>query len=298
MASGDDKEWLFFKLYVNHPNHLDSLVREAVGPAVNKARGAAEVDRWFFLRYFDESGYHLRLRFKSTADGANSIYEAVNPFLSRAVEEICRRTAPDIKRIVPLEVPVIPGDPGCTLSFYEPEYDKYGGPRGVELAEEAFQISSELVLNILSYPGLSSPDLVGLALLLMAGCARQWSDSPTDLEEFWDSYHIYWSGEDVPGAEALQTSFKQGAAKRRELINQQCRSLMDNSEWVEIVSSYTAAMGDNFERAKKFELEVPIRDLSFNHIHLTNNRLGILPIEESYLAAMVQQIEGDLNTVE
>lgn len=297
MITGDDKEWLFFKLYVNHPNHLDSLVRETIGPAAEKARQAADVHRWFFLRYFDDSGYHIRLRFQSTGDGANDIYRTLNPFLTEAVKDICSRPGPDIRRIVPLDVPMIPGEPGCSLSFYEPEYEKYGGVAGVELAEEIFQASSELVLKVFSRPKLGSLDLVGLALLLMMGCARQWSDSSETLKQFWDSYHVYWSGENVSGAKSLQESFKQGAARRKDLINRQCRTMMERPEWRELILGYTKRMGENFKSAKGIGLEVPIENLCFNHVHLTNNRLGILPIEESYLAAMVQEVENDYSVL-
>jgi thiopeptide-type bacteriocin biosynthesis protein len=67
--------WRTFKLF-GASARQDTLLTEAVLPAVNAARAAAEIDAWFFLRYLDGPGArpHLRLR-AHASDGDLTAFE-------------------------------------------------------------------------------------------------------------------------------------------------------------------------------------------------------------------------------
>ena len=125
-----EPDWLFVRV---HPKDaaggLDPVVLRVVGRvlgAVDDVReGAATAGRhpdrrWFWLRYVDHAGPHLRLRVRARP--------AVVDELTVAVEEAA-------------------GDDTVTLGVYEPEHTAYGGAEGVARAERCFEHSSRLALQ-------------------------------------------------------------------------------------------------------------------------------------------------------
>jgi thiopeptide-type bacteriocin biosynthesis protein len=120
-------DWLYVKLYSGTAT-ADQVLRELVGPVVRRTMDAGLADRWFFIRYSDPES-HLRVRFHGDAEMLNRdlwpmLRAAAAPFL-------------DDGRIWRL-----------TLDTYEREIERYGGPEGIELAEQFFHFDSEAVLEI------------------------------------------------------------------------------------------------------------------------------------------------------
>ena len=114
--------WLYAKLYCD-PIAAERLLLALVAPLVEL--GAA--DRWFFVRY-DDPEFHLRVRFRGAPD---RLHDELLPALERGAGELL--TSGDLWRLV--------------LDTYEREVERYGGPQGIELAEELFWIDSEAVLG-------------------------------------------------------------------------------------------------------------------------------------------------------
>jgi lantibiotic biosynthesis protein len=129
-AAGSD--WLFAKIYCS-PSHADRLLTEFVPALLGELRKGGVAPRWFFARYADPQ-WHLRLRFH----GDPAVLQAqVLPLLQTRIEEEQRRGT--VWRL--------------QFDDYEPEVDRYGGPVAIHLAEQIFQLDSELCLQLLQ--GLS-----------------------------------------------------------------------------------------------------------------------------------------------
>ncbi|HET6899954.1 MAG TPA: lantibiotic dehydratase, partial [Vicinamibacteria bacterium] len=132
-------EWLYVKLYCGTAT-ADQVLREVIGPVARKTMHAGLADRWFFIRYADPQ-LHLRVRFHGDAP---TLQQAVWPALRAAA-------APFLgdRRIWRL-----------TLDTYEREIERYGGPEGLEVAEELFHADSEAVLSIVERldPGAAGLD--------------------------------------------------------------------------------------------------------------------------------------------
>lgn len=122
-------EWLFAKIYAS-PTQLDHLLLDQVAPVVRKIMASGDADGWFFIRYADPE-WHLRLRFhgepkKLNADVLPQLWEC----LQREREQ---------------------GRTRCVqLDTYEREFERYGGPAGMLIAERLFEFDSELALEVLS----------------------------------------------------------------------------------------------------------------------------------------------------
>ncbi|MEM6319821.1 MAG: thiopeptide-type bacteriocin biosynthesis protein, partial [Bacteroidota bacterium] len=58
---GDD--WLYYKFYCGD-KIAEKVLQEAILPIVKDLKSKQSIDQWFFIRYFDKDGFHLRFRMK------------------------------------------------------------------------------------------------------------------------------------------------------------------------------------------------------------------------------------------
>jgi len=97
---------------------------------VREALKSGAADRWFFIRYGDPD-WHLRLRLHGPrARLAGEVLPALHAALEPGLGD---------GRLWRIQ-----------LDTYEREVERYGGPEGILLAEEAFHADSEAALEILS----------------------------------------------------------------------------------------------------------------------------------------------------
>ena len=128
-------EWLYAKVYTGS-SISDQILQDVVAPTIQELQKNGLIDRWFFVRYADPD-YHLRIRFHGEP---KTIWREVAPIL--------------LERLLPLS-----GDARLwriQFDTYQPEVSRYGGPAGIELAEQFFFIDSEAVLMLLA--GLAGAD--------------------------------------------------------------------------------------------------------------------------------------------
>jgi len=121
-------EWLYAKLYTG-AGTADQVLNHVVGPVVRSALASGAADAWFFVRYADPD-WHLRLRLHGEpgrlhAEVLHSLAAAAAPLV--AAGQLWR----------------------MQLDTYEREVERYGGDRGVELAEQVFGADSDAVLAIM-----------------------------------------------------------------------------------------------------------------------------------------------------
>ncbi len=117
-------EWLYVKLYAGWAT-LDRLLLAVVAPLVE--RHAADISRWFFIRYADPDS-HLRLRFRGSP---SLLWGRLLPELHQMTAELMGIAA--ITRI--------------SIDTYDPEVVRYGGAAGVDIAERMFEIDSRTVIR-------------------------------------------------------------------------------------------------------------------------------------------------------
>jgi thiopeptide-type bacteriocin biosynthesis protein len=119
-------EWLYAKLYTGHAG-ADRVLREIVAPTARAAIASGAADRFFFVRYGDPE-WHVRVRFhgdarRLRAEVLGELDDRVRPLLAEgAVHKLM-------------------------LDTYVREIERYGGARGMELAERFFHADSEATLE-------------------------------------------------------------------------------------------------------------------------------------------------------
>lgn len=123
-------EWLSVRVYSDPDTH-DRFLRDEVPKLLESLPPA--VDRWFFLRYADEAGPHLRLRLHTgEQDGSASLLPLVRKWISPLISS---GRARDIY-----------------VDSYRPETVRYGSGETLQAVERLFHRDSETVLEQLRQP--------------------------------------------------------------------------------------------------------------------------------------------------
>jgi thiopeptide-type bacteriocin biosynthesis protein len=151
-------EWLFAKIFTGTSTG-DLLLRDALGPLVERLVEDGTASRWFFIRYSDPD-WHLRVRMKG--DPAALLSEVL-PRLTSVIEK---------------EI----GDGRVwrfQLDTYEREVARYGGTAAMDVAEDIFHFDSDAAVAILrAAPGDAGMD--ARWKLALAGIDRIFQDFGLD----------------------------------------------------------------------------------------------------------------------
>jgi thiopeptide-type bacteriocin biosynthesis protein len=132
-------EWLYAKLYTG-TGTADQVLNHVVAPLARSSLASGAADSWFFIRYADPD-WHLRLRLHGQPE---RLHAEVLPSLEAAAAPLL-----ETGQLWRLQ-----------LDTYEREVERYGGDRGIELAEQVFTADSEAVITIMApLSGDAGPDL-------------------------------------------------------------------------------------------------------------------------------------------
>jgi thiopeptide-type bacteriocin biosynthesis protein len=284
-----DSRWL--ALHCHTPEPFEPFLREVIAPAVRLLLEDGTADRWFFIRYW-EGGPHIRLRLH--------VHEDV---LAHVLEGLRRFTAADL-----VESP------------YEPEYERYGGPAGVAIAERQFELSSRVALELIeSEADWSYETILGIAIQLHLGFGfavdvdlsrtrhflaavageleymqmRRAADPertrPVLIETFRKSFDAQSEGL-VAMHQAVWDALVSGAIDDPLLLS-----------WVRgnaaIVEELRAALHNGRlldARQRPLTTEAALLDILTSYVHMTNNRLGMRNRDEAFTAYVTARGLGEL----
>ncbi|MET9931323.1 MULTISPECIES: lantibiotic dehydratase C-terminal domain-containing protein [unclassified Streptomyces] len=204
--------WL--ALHVFYAANPRPLLVDCVRPLVDGLTEDGLLAGHFFITYWLE-GPHVRLRLRPSGPGAGAevrrraeeavqgflksrpaLYEVDSGFLKDFYDSLfdiefpgedrARYTGPDGRMSL---------RPNNSFSYeaYAPEYAKYGGPAGVELAEWHFRHSSDLVLEAYRSMNLHLRTvLLGTSAQLMMVMASCFLPEEERLADYLDSYYAFW----------------------------------------------------------------------------------------------------------
>ena len=128
-AKGFCDEWIFIKLYAE-PSTLDRVLVSIIGVVIAEARHQHLLASWFFVRYSDPDN-HLRVRLRASSKS--------RVFALKALLDTHLKPAVNSKELWKIQTDI-----------YSPEYERYGGARGMQIAERFFEIDSDAALAVTS----------------------------------------------------------------------------------------------------------------------------------------------------
>ncbi|MEN3585123.1 thiopeptide-type bacteriocin biosynthesis protein [Streptomyces sp. ZYX-F-203] len=274
-------EWLYARLH--HTGHRDGelLLTTLVPQWVAAARrlGAA---RWFFIRYADAGGPHLRLRFQGDPATMDACWAAGRD-LWRGHDH--RRTASgEVRRLHPSAEDLLPrhGRRHLSLGVYGREHHYYGSPAATEIAEGVFEESSRVALEAVRTTGDDRPARALLAVSFLRACTG--ALGPQQRDRVWRLHWQHWTSAAAGDPALLRRTEEQAGRWTRTL-----RSRTPDPVATEPLRNLADRVVDGVHRALAADREAVASRLLLMHMHMTLNRLGFLPLEEALLGRAARE---------
>lgn len=285
------REWKAIHIY--YYDNQDFLIMNGICPVLKKYN----ISDFFFIRYW-EHGPHIRLRLLNLDKNTfEAIKVKINTFIKskpsdiRIIEdEYCKLSADYAKKENINKKSISYMLPNNTLhnAAYTPEIEKFHGEEGVTIAEDEFIYSSALAVNILNVANAKKQKLYfGAAFVL--SLLNTVMKNKNELKSFMILYREYWE----------RYATLNPDIKIRMMVNIKDHTI--NIEAINKIKNFYTT--NNFEKIHK-SIFNKIADLSdnnrrttydflMNFIHLFNNRIGIIPLEEIELMMICEKIMED-----
>jgi thiopeptide-type bacteriocin biosynthesis protein len=325
-------KYLSVHLFYNTAD-LRPVIMHCIDPIVSVLEEKNLISRFFFVRYW-EGGTHVRLRLLPRLHGQiEEIRQTIEPLISRFIQERPSLFDADSQKLVPIMQNLFEIEYGSVAfhlkygtegyiplainnSFsyvpYEPEYKRYGGPAGVEIAEKHFHVASMVALQATRDTNSQiRASLLGMSLQLMLHLVWAFVKEKREAASFFRFYSKQWESMGVTPtqmskfdkkyehqAKNLTTHIYQAEKinKMPDLIKSPLLSQwLTHTRWLrENVTSAYELGALKFEPAVASETEAFWRLLT-SFIHMMNNRLGVHIREEVYLAHQLSRALEDIN---
>lgn len=236
--------------YVFTSGSLRDLLVEHVAPLVDHVLSEGLAERFFFIRYW-EGGPHLRLRFERPHDAVHAELERRFPLWAA-------------QRLDYVE--------------YEPETERYGGPEAIGIAEDCFALSSRVALQILR--DLDDDGARGAAMLLHVALAHAFGMTRAEAVQFF---------ENVSRARAVGAKFEtvhQLPSAPRVLWD-----MLDSGDACDVpwLQEWIDGIRAIAPRLKSVRRVTPLISILDSYVHMTSNRLGVLQLDEPYVAFLLSR---------
>jgi lantibiotic biosynthesis dehydratase-like protein len=276
------RDWLYYRLYGAVPADLQALLESVVAPLAAEVSERWPGIQWFFLRYVDPLGPHVRLRLRVGLDELPAVEEVVD-----------RHVRPVYAAPSAPPWPSAPRDVVDNRFFgryvYEPEYDKYGDGDGIAHAEDLFHAGSVAALGCFG-PHHAPHRLAYGALHTVLALDALPAERRTGLLE-----HIEWFWTGQADGEARRQRTRRTAARLAEPLTRSLRALVRRPEWTAPLSRYHTILLARLDSGAVPSTAPDDHDLVFHHVHMMNNRLGVAGIEEAVIARVI--LDTDLATI-
>lgn len=290
MTSG--AEWIFYKIYLGrYVEQMDTacvqlsrFVKEQIAPG-----------RWFFMRYIDGGGAHVRIRWQSnegsSEDEAGRFETAAEDLFCDLVYAAPSAYRPMVNLSAFVDGQQPPEDGVGSQAFfvrdeYLPELEPFLGPDFIEIAHDVFQESSEIALEVLEREINGGTSRKTIAPALISTAIDIMTDESED-RDFLRLYQDYWTHQQGFNLEYLIADFEYKALSLRD-SNYQLDLIPPSHEslvvrWRACLAAACARYGAHIPDRRPFPDNLP-----FRFIHLMNNRLGINILDEAYLATVLK----------
>jgi thiopeptide-type bacteriocin biosynthesis protein len=261
-------EWLSFQL-VDPTGNQDRLLTELVRPTVRSLWQEGKLASFFFLRHV-LGGPHIRLRIRpapGNRDGAR--------------EEVMKRAASylDAER----EEVVLP-DPSIHEISFEPEIERYGGPERIEPSLDFFALSSARALRLLDHRAtVTAGEWLTIALRLEARYILGFADDRLDLESLLAEPRAPLE----TGEELLLKRVDQAFAESGDRLVRLLRGEIDKLGLAALSPLEDGGVARSLRRELADADRATRTRIFSSQIHMTANRLGLVPGEEAYVSRIL-----------
>ena len=284
------KGWLYFKLYTALAiGGVEYLITEML-PEVLRC---SQFNPWFFLRYVDAGGPHLRLRLWCSDADIDAVGDSVETIARRHLRSLPSVWNSPYRAVIHAPVwqmRMQAGSARVERHVYRPETHKFG-VQGMVIAERLFQASSLVAMRMLLEERSNSYSRKTLIPILMSSVFEAFPKG-ADRASFWEAYAGFWLRTEEHIADRWTRLF---IAKSNNLNSSGIHVLADDAILPTGALNNVHAWRSALALAAKEYAETPDQTerhdeaLASHFIHLMNNRIGLMPLEESYFATLLAQ---------
>lgn len=276
--------WLYYKAYAGGTTGgVEQLVADTI-PALLAER--LELSRWFFLRYTDDGGGHLRLRMRVTPEARETIERILESGVSRLSTTAFPLYRPTVDATAFGPTPVETRPARIESATYEPELENFGA-EGMEIAEALFQTSSDIAIRIVNAERAGRCSRKTLAPIFMRDTLQAFAAE--EMPEYWRKYAHHWL---LYRADWIEQWLPRFEAKYAQLTASSTPLIAPDEMLAEVeriaVAAWRAALSDAVSAYGAIASHPPGNQLAFRFMHLMNNRLGFYPAEEAYFATLIR----------
>jgi thiopeptide-type bacteriocin biosynthesis protein len=336
------QDWI--SIHIFYHGDQNYLIVNCIAPLVEELREQGLIRRYFFIKYWVE-GPHVRLRFLPARDADVEklkwlAEQAITSFLQRrpALYSLGYDTfAPIYKNMFVGEYGearwkevygddgVMPLRPNNTFDYieYEPEFFRYGGAEGVELAEWHFEQSSDTVIGLLRGINVSVQSiLLGRSIQLALPFFYGVFETDERVLHALDQYIATWLGRDPQQShrinqyekkyQRMSTMLVQRIEKIRAYMLDEhslARRTETEENWKKHIVDFRLQMQKLYTenkltaafespQASSFTLDDVYHYLQSSYVHMTNNRLGVSIPQEVYIGYLLKRTLTDILTKE
>ncbi|HEX8772732.1 MAG TPA: thiopeptide-type bacteriocin biosynthesis protein [Pyrinomonadaceae bacterium] len=332
-----NKQWI--SMHIFYSANPSKLLLNCIAPLIAELRDRGLVSRWFFIRYW-MGGPHVRLRLlpaegvtaeavKNVAEPAIRSYLDNRPALFEMDPSLLKK---HYRRMFEAEYGTEAylaryGETGEMETYlsnsihyidYELEFERYGGAAGLDVAERHFEVSSDIVLDIMKETNVHVRGLaMGRGMQLMLQLLYTFLVDDESVCRFLTRYIELWQEiyEDrsnlYPYFDRKYNFVAQKIQRRVRSVKRQLEAdrfvpgLEVELKWITHVREFKTEL--RALRASEGLLlpdHVQAERDAFNYllssyVHMTNNRLSVSIGEEVYMAYVLRRaIEDSAITVE
>ncbi len=292
----NDMVWLSYHLYVGR--HYE-LMDELLTGAVTQLRKAYGQHGSFFIRFVDEGGPHVRIRFRVPLAEQKDVDREV---MVAATRDLDRLSSLPPSLYVPLVRYEQQAEPfifseswdapvEIRRKAYEPEWDVYGDRgAGMDISEQLFDVSSDLAQEVLALEKAGLPNLRKTLATALADQVLAVLVPERERDEFLNFYASYWLA-----ATSLEGTIQERSRQKIDELRAAGIAVIADPAQLDpraaaIISRWEESLKSTVRRYQT-ETQVfnasQMQKLRFNYLHLMNNRLGINALEEGYLATLM-----------
>lgn len=294
-------DWLYYRLYLGQSMNRCDAILIAVAKLIEEQ---PVFEQWFYIRYFDDTGFHLRVRLLPRSGSERQASSTAEALLTTLIKKMPGYPLSTYQAMVTPPgmnsndswIPPSKDGARFVADTYQPEYEKYGGTVGTPIAERLFMASSQIAVAIMADEAAERYSRKTLVPCLMRAGLEAFRPAPT--EKFWNQYALFWLGGDSPAAQDWRQKF---LAKGDELRSNgvpvvapdadlSAPALAQLNHWRTALATARAAYD-----ARQGEHSATLDVLCFNLIHMMNNRLGLTSLEEPFMATLLEQCEYKVN---
>lgn len=285
-------EWKALHLFIHDISFHNLFLVEYLKPEIERMEQTSLLKQYFYISYW-QGGNHIRFRYKSNRPkqvesgvkacftAFQSCYKPVNVLSEADYYNLYYNNNEQVKDLTWVD------DRTVRAMDYEPEFQRYGGSDCMVHNEVLFAISSRYALQIRKDVGSSMLRRIIGALDMFTIALRCLQDPMA----FLVSYRTYWA-EVAPSKNSIAISAMELAVKYKERY----KKLIQNGyafyfEWDNVLQKEMLEICR--VQTTYFDAESARAMIMSSQIHMTNNRLGIFPQMEAFLADVLYLCGGD-----